>query len=286
MANADPNLVGVKTLFGSGVARREILAATAMGLICESARAEPAASHSHPILELRQYKIVHSRREELIALFDREFVESQEACGMRLIGQFRDLDDPDRFTWLREFPDMAKREQALSAFYGGPVWQAHRGEANPLLEDNDNVLLLRPAWDGAGFGDLPTRRPGLGEAAVEAASVVVATIHYLWKKPDEGFSEAFRREFAPALSRAGLPVLGAYVVEEAPNNFPRLPIRQGEKLFVWFTRVRGEADHISARQRLSDDEIWRSRLAARLDDFEERSAQVLRLAPTNRSRLR
>ena len=261
------------------------VAAMAMALVGQPANAEVGTAASHPVLELRQYKIVHGRRDELIALFDREFVESQEACGMRLIGQFRDLDDPDRFTWLREFPDMARREQALGAFYGRPVWQAHRGEANPLLEDNDNVLLLRPAWDGSGFADVAKRRPNPGETAA-GADVVVATIHYLWKKPDEGFGEAFRREFAPAFNRAGLPVLAAYVVEEAPNNFPRLPVRQGEKLFVWFTRVRGAADYASARRRLNQDAIWRSQLAARLDDYEERRAQVLRLAPTDRSRLR
>ena len=42
----------------------------------------------------------------------REFVESQENCGMTVIGQFRDLDDPDRFVWLRGFPDMAQRARA------------------------------------------------------------------------------------------------------------------------------------------------------------------------------
>ena len=30
-------------------------------------------------------------------LFDRELVESQEALEMKVIGQFRDVDDPDRF---------------------------------------------------------------------------------------------------------------------------------------------------------------------------------------------
>jgi hypothetical protein len=29
------------------------------------------------------------------------FVETQEATGMRVIGQFRDLGDPNRFVWLR-----------------------------------------------------------------------------------------------------------------------------------------------------------------------------------------
>ena len=66
-------------------------------------------------------------RDTLIHLFDREFVESQEALGMHIIGQFRDLDNPDRFVWLRGFPDMARRAEALQAFYGGPVWKAPRG---------------------------------------------------------------------------------------------------------------------------------------------------------------
>ncbi len=50
-----------------------------------------------PIVELRMYTLHPGRRDELIALFDREFVETQEAVGMQVIGQFYDLDDPDRF---------------------------------------------------------------------------------------------------------------------------------------------------------------------------------------------
>ncbi len=57
----------------------------------------------------------------LIDLFDREFIESQEELGMRVLGQFRDLSRPDRFVWLRGFPDMSSRRDALAAFYGGPV---------------------------------------------------------------------------------------------------------------------------------------------------------------------
>jgi hypothetical protein len=50
----------------------------------------------------------------LINLFDREFVESQEALGMKIISQFRDLDNPNRFVWLRGFLDMPFRAQARS----------------------------------------------------------------------------------------------------------------------------------------------------------------------------
>src|SRR5688500_15848792 len=73
-----------------------------------------------PVVELRQYTLRPGQRDVLIELFDREFVESQEAAGMEITAQFRDLDRPDRFVWLRGFPDMERRRLALEAFYGGP----------------------------------------------------------------------------------------------------------------------------------------------------------------------
>src|SRR5258706_15082702 len=76
-----------------------------------------SAHTGSPIVELRQYTLYPHTRDVLINLFDREFVESQEAVGMRVIGQFRDLDDPDRFVWLRGFRDMPTRAEALNAFY-------------------------------------------------------------------------------------------------------------------------------------------------------------------------
>ncbi len=83
------------------------------------------------------------RRDELIELFEREFVETQEAVGMCVLGTFRDLADADRFVWFRGFRDMDERRQALDAFYGGPVWQEHRNAANATLIDSDDVLVLR-----------------------------------------------------------------------------------------------------------------------------------------------
>ncbi|MBW8303388.1 MAG: NIPSNAP family protein, partial [Brevundimonas sp.] len=59
-----------------------------------------------PIVELRQYTLHPGQRDVLIDLFEREFVEGQESVGMTLIGQFRDLDNPGRFVWLRGFADM------------------------------------------------------------------------------------------------------------------------------------------------------------------------------------
>jgi hypothetical protein len=65
-----------------------------------------------PIVELRKYTLHPGGRDVLIDLFEREFIESQEDLGMKVIGQFVDLDDPDRFVWLRGFSDMDARERA------------------------------------------------------------------------------------------------------------------------------------------------------------------------------
>jgi len=248
------------------------LLAVLMALFTMSSYAEPS------VVELRQYKIFPGKRDQMISVFDGKLIEGQEDVGMRLLGQFRDLDDPNRFTWMREFANMEARGKALTDFYTGAVWKAHRSEANPLLEDNDNVLLLRPVTP-----ELAIKAPPVSERAKvgdkpSAAQTIVATIYYLWKDPAEGFTQFFTTRLAPEL---GMPVLGAYVTETTPNNFPALPVRQHEKVFVWFTRTQDATDYDRLQTKLESTELGRE-----LKDYQERAAQVLRLAPTSRSSLR
>jgi hypothetical protein len=250
------------------------------------ARADtPSTQSAHPVFELRQYKIVAGKRDAMIALFEREFIESQEAVGAQLVGQFRDTEDANRFTWIRAFPDMTARADSLTAFYYGPVWQAHRAEANPMLSDNDNVLLLRPAWDGAGFVTTADSRGAMGHKMSRPGAVTVI-IYYLWKAPAEGFTDFFREHVAPNLKAAGLPVLAAFVPEEQENNFPRLPVRQGEKLFVWITRTSDRAAFDLAFEKLTRSASWKNEIAPELSDAQERASQTLHLTPTERSLLR
>jgi hypothetical protein len=41
---------------------------------------------SPELLELRRYRLHPGRRDELIALFEREFIETQEAVGLQVLG--------------------------------------------------------------------------------------------------------------------------------------------------------------------------------------------------------
>jgi hypothetical protein len=63
-----------------------------------------------PVVELRQYTLKPGQRDVLINLFEREFIESQEALAMTIVGQFRDPRRPDRFVWLRGFPNGMYKE--------------------------------------------------------------------------------------------------------------------------------------------------------------------------------
>ena len=146
------------------------------------------------IFELRQYTLHPGRRDELIELFDRELVEPQEACGMVVLGQFRDLDDPDRFVWIRAFHDMPSRLRALTAFYDGPTWAEYGMQAASTMIDSSDARLLEPLSLDL---DLPPRPP----------------VH----APDPD-----------TVLYAGDPDPGAFAVlatKDAPNDFPRLPIR-------------------------------------------------------------
>src|SRR5438552_16977827 len=89
-----------------------------------------------PVVELRQYTLHPGQRDVLIDLFDREFVETQEEVGMRVIGQFRNAEHANQFAWLRGFADMESRARGLQAFHGGPVWAAHRNAANATMIDS------------------------------------------------------------------------------------------------------------------------------------------------------
>ena len=158
-----------------------------------------------PVVELRQYILHPGKRDVLIDLFDREFVETQEAVGIKIIGQFRDLDHPDRFVWLRGFRDMASRAKALSDFYGGPVWKAHRETANATMIDSDNVLLLRPAFPTSGFSLENLKRVPVGADEIPL-SLVVATIYYFAGPVAPDFIKLFEDTLRPMAESLGATI--------------------------------------------------------------------------------
>ncbi|HEX6034604.1 MAG TPA: NIPSNAP family protein [Anaerolineales bacterium] len=235
-----------------------------------------------PIVELRMYSLHPGRRDELIRLFEREFIETQEAVGIQVIGQFYDIDDPNRFIWLRGFHDMTARAKSLNAFYNGPVWKAHRESANATMIDSDNVLLLRLPHRASGFSFNGTNRPPVGSRAKQDG-FVAATIYYLDSPVDSDFITYFENTIKPVVIKAGASILAYFVTEDSPNTFPRLPVREGEHAFAWFA---GFADAEAYKRHLSslrESRLWKGEIETFLKKHLQTRPEVLRLTPTPRS---
>jgi hypothetical protein len=236
------------------------------------------------VVELRQYTLRPGQRDVLAGLFDRKLVESQEEAGMAIVGQFRDLDDPDRFVWIRGFASMPARARALASFYGGPAWKAHSAAANATMIDSDNVLLLRPVTARSGF-PAPGARAPAGRAAAPAGRIL-ATLYYRDEPFDAGFAEFFDQEARPALAEAGVTPLACLQTEHAENTFPALPVRAGENVFVWLAAFPGSGQLASYLRRIESPGRWRDQVLPALSARIAGTPEQLRLAPTLRSLLR
>jgi hypothetical protein len=175
-----------------------------------------------PLIELRQYVVAPGKRDRLIELFATQFVAAQNALGLPILGYFTVPTDPDRLVWLRGFDSMQTRPDRLGAFYGGPVWAQFGPETISLVSEYGNVQLLREAFPGSGIA-FP-RDTG--------ADRLIAVTYSLRAPPHEAFAAA--RQALSALPEGHL--IGTYITAPTPNNFPALPIREGEHLFTWFAR--------------------------------------------------
>lgn len=134
--------------------------------------------------------------------------------------------------WLRGFPDMETRHKALEAFYDGPIWAAHKDDANNTMLDFDDVLLLRPARPETAFRFSP------GGAAMTSydhdSATVLAGIYQMPQPVDAGLVSQFEQRVAPLLQANDIRIEGIFVTESARNTFARLPVREGEHVLVWF----------------------------------------------------
>jgi NIPSNAP len=93
------------------------------------------------IVEVRSYRIKPGHREEFIKFFETRAVPELRAHGMTILGPLLDLENPNKFVWLRSFPSLAERERMRYAFYEGETWKRELEPiAMPMLESYDVIL--------------------------------------------------------------------------------------------------------------------------------------------------
>jgi len=235
-------------------------------------RAAPESMAGAFVVELRQYRLVPGGLSTLRELFETYFVSGQEVSGIHVGAILLDPEDESCFTWLRGFHDMEQRREALESFYCGPVWQRHRDVANPTLEDNDDVLLLRPT-------DPP--HPPAGHAPPGARDDVVH-LAVIVHSGGASFESWMAETVHPLLEHH----LGARVemwrTEPAINTFELLPVRD-DRAVVWSATFPSQAAHDRSIAALESADDWAQGVWPRLER-ETTAIQRQALRPTRRSR--
>jgi NIPSNAP len=97
------------------------------------------------IVEMRTYKTKPGKRSEFLEIFRTKSIPAHAEIGMRILGPFLSVEDPDTFFFMRGFPDLASREPMKAKFYEGELWKRElENVLMPMLEKYDVVLVDDP----------------------------------------------------------------------------------------------------------------------------------------------
>jgi hypothetical protein len=93
------------------------------------------------IVEVRSYRIKPGHRDEFIKLFETRAIPALRSHGMKILGPMIDVENPNKFVWLRSFPSLEERDRMKNEFYESELWKKELEKiAMPLLESYDVIL--------------------------------------------------------------------------------------------------------------------------------------------------
>lgn len=94
------------------------------------------------IIEMRTYKLKPCKRAEFPEIFRRKSVPAHLELGMKILGPFLSVEDPDTFFFMRGFPDLGSREPLKTLFYEGDLWkQELENLMMPMIDKYDVVVV-------------------------------------------------------------------------------------------------------------------------------------------------
>ena len=137
--------------------------------------------------------------------------------------------------------------------------------------DSDDVLLLRPLNGPAGSEPI----------VVPAAGVLLVTVCCLPPGADPVAGGWVAKARRAAAVDDGVAPVGLHVTEPAPNNFPRLSVREGENVLLWCMPFPNRAACDRHERARAVSPAWKQWLAGL-----PAPPTLLRLAPTPHASLR
>ncbi len=97
------------------------------------------------IIEMRTYKLKPGKRAEFLEIFRTRSVPAHDEIGMKILGPFLSIEEPDTFFFMRGFPDLESREPMKAKFYEGELWKRElENLLMPMIEEYNVVLVDDP----------------------------------------------------------------------------------------------------------------------------------------------
>jgi len=97
------------------------------------------------VIEMRTYRTKPGKRPEFLEIFRSKSMPAHAEIGMKILGPFLSIEDPDVFFFMRGFPDAPSREPMKAKFYEGKLWKLElENILMPMLERYDVVLVEDP----------------------------------------------------------------------------------------------------------------------------------------------
>ena len=97
------------------------------------------------IIEMRTYKTKPGTRARFLEIFRAKSMPAHAEIGMKILGPFLSIEDPDMFFFMRGFPDLQSRDPMKARFYEGELWKRElEAVLLPMLEKYDVVLVDDP----------------------------------------------------------------------------------------------------------------------------------------------
>jgi hypothetical protein len=94
------------------------------------------------IVEVRTYTIVSGLRQQFLDLFETRTRPLQRSLGIKVLGPWLDIENSDRFVWLRAFPSWEERERMKLALYEGSEWTGElEAMMMPMLAEFTSVQI-------------------------------------------------------------------------------------------------------------------------------------------------
>jgi hypothetical protein len=97
------------------------------------------------IVEMRTYKLKPGMRGRFLEIFRSKSIPKHLELGMKIVGPFLSVEDPDTFFFMRGFPDLASREPLKASFYEGELWKRElENTLMPMIDTYDDVVVDDP----------------------------------------------------------------------------------------------------------------------------------------------